>query len=154
MKTYLLARTQLLPISIAEAWAFFSVPDNLSKITPSDMGFTIVSQLDGKPTYTGMLIEYRVKPLLGIPMKWITKIGAVEAPRLFVDTQLVGPYALWEHTHTFKETPEGTLMTDEVKYALPLGILGEFAHMIFVKKRLEHIFDYRYKVLEQLFAKK
>lgn len=151
MKVYTLYREQFLPITLKAAWDFFSTPANLAKITPEDMGFTIVSKLDEGGIYKGMHIEYRVAPLLGIKMKWITEIGAVEPPYKFVDMQLKGPYALWEHTHTFIETDGGVMMTDEVRYAIPFGILGQIAHAIMVKKRLHDIFDFRAETLKKFF---
>ena len=92
--------------------------------------------------------------MLGIPLNWVTRIGAVNEPVMFVDTQEKGPYALWEHTHTFKEEKGGIMMTDSVNYGLPLGILGDIAHAMFVKKRLNDIFDFRFKTLEAFFNKK
>jgi ligand-binding SRPBCC domain-containing protein len=153
MKTFQLTREQFLPVSLSEAWDFFSNPSNLEKITPNDMSFKVLTKLDNQPIYPGMLISYVVSPMMNIPMKWTTKIGDVQAPLKFVDTQLKGPYALWEHTHNFKEVPNGVQMTDVVKYALPMGFLGTFAHTLFVKKRLNDIFDYRFKILEQTFKK-
>lgn len=152
MKVYTLEREQFLPVSLQEAWSFFSSPANLSEITPKDMGFTVLSQVPAE-IYKGLLIEYRVAPLLGISMKWVTKIGDVQPPFLFVDTQLKGPYALWEHTHIFKEQDGGVMMTDTVRYSVPLGILGRLANSIFVRKRLEQIFDFRYSTLENYFKK-
>jgi ligand-binding SRPBCC domain-containing protein len=152
MKVYTLYREQFLPISIDKAWDFFSTPNNLSKITPDDMGFTVVTKLEDESIYEGMNIEYRVKPLLGITMKWITEIGTVQPPYKFTDKQLKGPYSLWEHTHNFKEQAGGVLMTDEVKYAIPLGILGQFMHVIMVKKRLSDIFDFRAETLKKYFG--
>ena len=99
-----------------------------------------------------MLIEYRVKPLLGISMKWVTEITGVDAPHVFTDRQLKGPYALWEHTHRFERVKGGVEMTDEVKYALPLGWLGRFAHVLVVKNKLKQIFDFRTEALEKLFG--
>jgi ligand-binding SRPBCC domain-containing protein len=153
MKIYKLYRKQFLPISVEKAWEFFSTPRNLAKITPGDMAFVIVSDLKDEAIYEGMNIEYRVKPLLGIPMKWVTKIGAVKNNYKFVDMQMQGPYALWEHTHTFDKVDGGVMMTDEVDYALPLGLLGQLAHWLLVKKKLENIFDYRERMIKQFFAK-
>ena len=152
MKTYTLQQEQYLPITVEEAWQFFSSAQNLAKITPPDMAFKILTPLDGSPIYEGMLINYIIRPMLGIPMKWETVIGKVNAPTQFTDMQQKGPYALWEHTHTFLVVPGGVLMTDEVKYALPLGILGDVAHGLFIKKKLDHIFAFRKKVLEDMFG--
>jgi len=153
MTIYTLSREQYLPIPVAEAWKFFSSAGNLATITPPDMQFTILTKLDDSPIRKGMHIDYIVKPLLGIPLKWRTEISEVNSPHSFTDKQLSGPYALWEHTHTFEAVAGGVRMTDEVKYALPLGILGVIAHSILVKKKLEHIFNYRKTVLEELFGK-
>ncbi|PQJ12507.1 cell division inhibitor [Flavipsychrobacter stenotrophus] len=151
MKIYTLHREQVLPISLKEAWDFFSTPLNLEKITPAEMGFVVLTDVKGKSIYKGMLIEYRVSPLLGIKMKWVTEIGDVSEPYKFVDNQLKGPYALWEHTHTFKEVPGGVLMHDDVRYAIPLGILGEIAHVLVVKNKLKNIFDFRGETLKKYF---
>jgi ligand-binding SRPBCC domain-containing protein len=152
MKVYKLHREQFLPITVEQAWAFFSTPNNLVKITPGDMAFVIVSDLKDASIYEGMHIEYRVKPLLGIPVKWITEIGAVQNNYKFVDMQIQGPYALWEHTHTFEKVDGGVMMTDDVRYALPLGVLGQLGHMLLVKKKLEDIFDFREKAIKQFFG--
>ena len=98
MKKNTLHREQFIPISIKEAWDFFSQAKNLEKITPKDMAFVVLTELDDKPIYDGMKIEYKVRPLLGIPMRWTTEITGVAAPYRFTDKQLKGPYALWEHT--------------------------------------------------------
>ncbi len=151
MKVYTLHREQFLPITLKEAWDFFSTPLNLEKITPEDMGFVVLTDVKGKSIYKGMLIEYRVSPLLGIKMKWVTEIGDVEEPYKFVDNQLKGPYALWEHTHIFKEVEGGVLMYDDVRYAIPLGILGTIAHVLVVKNKLKSIFDFRAETLKKYF---
>ncbi len=154
MKIFTLYSEQELPISIDEAWNFFSSPRNLAKITPPDLGFVILSDLDERPIYSGMRIEYLVKPLLGIPLKWVTEIDKVNAPFVFTDKQLKGPYALWEHTHFFTEIAGGVRMRDEVKYSLPLGRLGILAHSLLVRRKLKAIFNFRERVLKQLFGQK
>jgi len=154
MKIFTLNREQELPISIEEAWAFFSTPNNLDRITPPELGFVIKSQLNERGIFPGMKIQYTVRPLLGIPLNWTTEISEVDAPSLFTDKQLKGPYALWEHTHYFTTVAGGVKMRDEVKYGLPLGWLGLVAHKLVVRKKLADIFDFRRKVLEQIFVKK
>ena len=144
---------QFLPISIQEAWDFFSNPGNLEKITPKDMDFVVLTELDDGPIYTGMEIEYTVRPMFGIPVKWKTLISDVKDYQQFTDKQLKGPYSVWEHTHTFEEMNGGVLMRDHIKYKLPMGPLGAIAHKLFVKKRIEQIFDYRYVILKEMFKK-
>ena len=152
MAIHTLYRKQFLPISLQTAWDFFSTPINLAKITPKEMDFVILTQLGGEQIYEGMLIEYRVKPLFGIPVKWVTRIGKVVPNLSFVDNQLKGPYSLWEHTHTFEEVPGGVNMTDEVRYELPMGPLGEIAHALIVKNKLKDIFDFRAEVVLEYFS--
>ncbi len=148
-KVYSIKTVQHLPISLQEAWDFFSSPANLSTITPDHLGFQIVSKHHGEKMYAGQIIEYTVKPVLGIPLYWMTEISHVEDKKYFVDEQRFGPYSLWHHQHHFKETSAGVEMTDIVHYKLPLGVLGRLAHCLFVKKQLKQIFDYRYKIVAE-----
>lgn len=132
-----------------KVWQFMSAPHNLKHITPDYMNFTIVDCPLVKDIFLGMKIEYRVTPLY-FPIKWVSLIERVEHQKEFVDVQFVGPYELWRHRHSFKETEHGVHMTDEVHYKLPFGFLGKMAHGI-VKRRLEHIFDYREATIKHLF---
>jgi len=149
-----LYREQQLNCDIETAWSFFSSPLNLSKITPKNMGFNVISNLSNKDIYEGMIIEYRVSPVLHIPLRWITKITQVEKNKNFTDFQEKGPYKYWNHFHEFVPNDKGVLMKDTVDYELPFGFLGRIAHIIFVKKKLENIFNYRYQFLEKYFSQK
>lgn len=151
MAVYYYNAEQFLPISIQKAWDFFSSAKNLAIITPPEMQFNILTKFDDAEIYEGMLIEYKLKPLLGIPVYWKTEICKVDKPYLFTDKELKGPYKIWEHTHTFIEKENGVLMKDQVKYELPFGILGQIAHTLLVRKKIENIFKYREKVLKKLF---
>jgi ligand-binding SRPBCC domain-containing protein len=142
---------QWLPVSPEEAWQFFSSPKNLSKITPPKLDFHILTDLDGKEIYNGMLIDYKVRPLFGIQMHWQTEIFKVEKPFIFADRQLKGPYKVWVHTHIFKEDNGGVMMTDIVDYAVPLGPLGKLVNALIVKREIEKIFEFRRKTLDQFF---
>lgn len=148
---YQLSREQQLDCDIDTAWSFFSSPNNLSKITPKDMGFTVLSKDIQPEIFEGMLIDYTVSPILGIPLKWQTKITQVDKNKSFTDFQEKGPYKYWNHFHEFIPNSEGVLMKDTVDYELPMGFLGKIAHQAFVKKKLVSIFDYRYQVLEKYF---
>ncbi len=153
MAGYVLEREQFLATSLQEAWDFFSSPRNLAVITPPEMGFVIRQPFDNKDAYAGQLITYTVKPLLGIPLTWVTLIEGVEAPYKFVDTQLKGPYKRWWHEHSFEAVEGGVMMRDRVEYELPMGLLGDVAHGIFVKRKLQGIFDFRTTTLERLFGR-
>ncbi|MBW3521660.1 MULTISPECIES: SRPBCC family protein [unclassified Chryseobacterium] len=148
-----LQRQQQLNCDIKTAWKFFSSANNLSEITPKDMNFVVRTQLSDDEIYEGMLIDYYVSPLLGIKLKWQTEITEVNFQKSFTDFQKKGPFKLWNHFHEFILNDKGVLMIDTVSYELPFGFLGEIAHSVMVKKKLEHIFDYRFKILEETFNK-
>ncbi len=145
-KIHVIKQVQRLPVPVEEAWSFFSSPHNLNKLTPAKLGLKITSAIDAEEIYPGQIITYTVKPLLGIPMFWMTEITHMERHKLFVDEQRKGPYALWHHEHYFKAIQGGTEMTDIVHYKIPFGILGALGTPI-VKGELKKIFDYR---LEQI----
>ena len=151
MKLYRLHKTQKLPITLDEAWDFISSPVNLKFITPDYMGFNILSGAD-REMYPGQIIQYIVTPVLGIKTKWVTEITHVKDKKYFVDEQRFGPYALWHHKHFIKEIEGGVEMEDIIDYKLPLGWLGQLAHPIIVKPKLEEIFQYRQKKLIEIFG--
>ena len=152
MKLYTLKKTQFLPITLKEAWDFFSTPANLTKITPEHMGFQIRYISGGRAMYPGQIIRYSVRVLPYFKVDWVTEITHVKRFTYFVDEQRFGPYTLWHHQHHFKEVPGGIEMIDEVNYAIPLGLLGRLAHWLFVGREVNAIFAHRYAVLEKYFA--
>jgi ligand-binding SRPBCC domain-containing protein len=143
---------QEFPISLDEAWLFFSNPSNLQAITPPHMGFTVTSRYHGEQMYPGQIIRYIVKPLLGIPLKWCTEITHVEPYKYFVDEQRFGPYAFWHHQHHFKETESGVVMEDILNYKVPFGILGDAVDALFIHREVESIFAYRKETLARKFG--
>jgi len=148
---YQLKRTQFVKTDLATCWEFFSSPNNLNKITPKEMGFDVLTE-GVENMYEGLMIEYKVRPLLNIPLRWITEITHVKHQQYFVDEQRKGPYKIWHHEHHFKEVQGGVEMTDIVSYELPFGILGKMAHPLIVKKKLDQIFAYRFKIVDELFV--
>jgi ligand-binding SRPBCC domain-containing protein len=154
MKIYHLKRTQFLPITLDEAWDFFSAPKNLARITPPTIGFKVLYiSGDQSDIYAGQIIRYKIKILPGITVNWMTEITHVNKPFNFIDEQRFGPYALWHHQHHFKEVKGGIEMIDELIYAIPFGFIGRVAHALFVRQRVNDIFDYRFAVLEKLFTR-
>lgn len=141
---------QHLPISIEQAWNFFSSPSNLAKITPDQMGFVITSP-ETRRAYPGQIITYNVGVLPFVRLNWVTEITQVKEGHYFIDEQRFGPYSMWHHEHHFIESEQGILMYDKVSYKLPLGPLGHIAHRLFVKRQLKQIFGYRFKILKDLF---
>ena len=150
MKTYKLTGKVTLPISIDKAWEFFSNPNNLSKIMPSNMGFKVIEGAT-LPLYSGQVIQYSVTPLPLFKTSWLSEINHVDKPHFFVDTQLEGPYNLWHHKHYLKEVENGTEVTDVVHYQVPFGLLGRLLHPIIIKPKLDKIFEYREQHITQLF---
>ncbi len=150
MKAKQIKRTQLLKTDIATAWDFFSSPLNLAKITPDWLNFEVVSDVPDK-MYDGLILQYHVHPFLGIPISWVTEITHAEEPYYFVDEQRSGPYKLWHHQHHFKQTEEGIEMTDIVHYILHLEPFSQLLIGKIIQGRLNAIFDYRYKVLDNIF---
>jgi ligand-binding SRPBCC domain-containing protein len=152
-KVYSIKFVQLLPVSIQTAWDYFSRPDNLKDITPPNLNFKIISKHQGERMYPGQIIEYKVHPILGIPLYWMTEITHVQEQEYFVDEQRFGPYSLWHHQHHFKEVDDGVEMTDIVHYKIPFWFLGDFANWLFISRQLQQIFAFRYAKAEEVFGK-
>jgi ligand-binding SRPBCC domain-containing protein len=148
---YRLEREQRLPITIGQAWDFLSDPRNLATITPPDLDFKVTSNVPDK-VYPGLIISYQVRPLLSIPVTWVTEISHVREPSFFVDTQVIGPYSLWHHEHELAEIPGGVVMFDRVSFVPPFGYIGDLVYHLVIKKRLNDIFDYRARVLTERFG--
>lgn len=154
MKSYHLEFSQKIPISLKEAWDFFSSPLNLAKITPADMAFTVTSALNpDQKMYPGMIITYKVSPMLGIQLDWMTEITHVVEEKYFIDEQRFGPYKFWHHQHHFKQLDNGVLMEDILTYGLPMGILGQMANSLYVAQKLRQIFAFREEKVIEIFGK-
>jgi ligand-binding SRPBCC domain-containing protein len=145
-----LKTTQFLPLSIEEAWAFFSSPANLNNITPSDMSFDITSEVPEK-MYEGLIITYKVSPFLNLPLDWVTEITHISEPYYFVDEQRKGPYRIWHHEHHFRQVEGGVEMTDILYYDVGKWVFGWLASWLFVDRKVRQIFSFREKKLEELF---
>jgi len=143
---------QRFPVSLEEAWDFFSSPANLKEITPSYMDFKILSK-GNEIMYPGMIISYIVKPFPNVPVRWVTEITHVVEKKYFIDNQIHGPYSVWHHQHHFRTIEGGVEMKDILHYRIPFGLFGRLVNSILVDKKVKQIFDYRYKVLEEKFGK-
>ncbi len=150
MKTYVLEREITIPYALADAFAFFEDPRNLERITPPWMKFRILTA-GPIEMRAGACIEYTIRVGL-LPLRWKTRITKYEPPFYFVDVQEKGPYRLWRHTHTFRPSTAGTVMTDRVEYALPFGWLGRIVHWVTVRRQVEAIFAYRNSVVVERVA--
>lgn len=153
MKIYNIKQTQFIPADPETVWSFFSTPKNLDKITPQDMNFVMTHMTGSEEMYTGQLISYFVSPFPLLRLRWVTEIKHVAHQKYFVDEQKFGPFALWYHQHFFTAKDGGVEMTDEVSYAIPLGVFGRLANYLFVRRRVNYIFEFRRKRVEELFRK-
>ena len=142
MKIFKLKYSQKLPISLNEAWDFLSSPNNLELITPKSMDFNI-TDWDRKKAYPAQIIQYTVKPILGIKINWVTEITHVRGKEYFVDEQRFGPYTFWHHKHFIKEIEGGVIMEDVIHYKPPFGLLGVLLNFLFINSKLNSIFKHR-----------
>ena len=148
MKTYQLDREQWLPRPLDEVYLFFSRPENLQVITPPWIDFRMVEA--PQILAAGSLIRYHLR-WRGIPIRWTTEISEWNPPDGFVDREVSGPYALWNHEHWFTACEGGTTMRDRVTYALPFGWVGRLAHASLVRRDVERMFDFRAESMRRLF---
>jgi ligand-binding SRPBCC domain-containing protein len=149
MKPHVLETTTFINRPLEEVFAFFSKAENLNELTPPELHFTIDTPLPIK-MFPGTLIDYSIR-LSGIPFKWKTRITKWEPPFEFVDEQIKGPYVRWHHTHTFKASNGGTIMTDRVEFLSPGWILEPLINALFIQKKVESIFKYRESQLKRIF---
>ena len=152
MAFYQIEEKQKIPATIDSIWDFISSPENLKHITPEYMGFEILDKFIPDKMYPGMIISYKLSPVPGIKIKWVTEITHIKEKEYFVDEQRVGPYSMWHHQHKIEPEEGGVLMTDIVSYKPPFGFLGKMANSLFIKKQLDEIFSYRKKALEKRFG--
>lgn len=153
MSCYQITQSQKIPASIDAVWNFISNPNNLKDITPPFLDFRVTSDTNASNIYAGMIITYVVKPVFGIPVKWVTEITHVKEKEYFVDEQRVGPYKLWHHQHKLEPIDNGVLMTDIVTYIPPFSYFGRLANRLFVRRKLGEIFQFRKIAFEKLFGK-
>ena len=149
MKIYTVRREQLVEWPLGDVFRLFEKPENLALITPPAMKFKIFTPGPIEKR-NGTVVDYSVR-ILGIPIHWRMMITDYQRPYRFVDVQLNGPYTFWHHTHIFDECSRGTMIVDEVRYVMPFGIIGRLVHALFVRSRIQKIFDYRAGVVTRTF---
>ena len=148
---YQLHKEQKLNAKISDIWNFAVSPKNLQRITPDKMGFEITSENSEEKIYPGMIITYKVSPILNIKMNWVTEITQVKENKFFIDEQRLGPYKMWHHQHIFIDNDDHVLMKDIVTYIPPFGLLGDIANQLFIKRQLNEIFNYRFVEMNKIF---
>ena len=135
---------------LTQCWEFFSDPRNLKKITPPSLRFRVKTELPPR-IYAGLMIQYTVSPILGLPLDWLSEIVQVDEPYYFADEQRIGPYRLWHHEHRFRELSDRHVeVHDLVYYAPPLGPLGGIINALVIRRQVGKIFDFRARKLEEM----
>ena len=153
MKIYVKTWETVITGNLDDIWQFFSRPENLERITPADMSFEILTDLKGVEMYSGMLIQYKVKPFSFMKTDWVTEITFVQKHSYFIDEQRVGPFSLWHHEHHFEEVSTGILMRDILHYALPFGPVGRILNRTGISRRIDRIFDHRESVIQEIYPR-
>lgn len=148
-----LIHEQFVPTPLDKVWEYFATPANLNDMTPSDMNFEITHGGEGD-MFQGQLIAYRVQIMPLVKSRWLTEISHIKEKEYFVDEQRIGPYRFWYHEHRFKAVEGGTLISDQVTYALPFGPLGDLVNALWVGPRLKSIFDFRSNKTAEIFGSK
>lgn len=148
---YKLEVSQKLNTSLEHAWNFFLNPDNISKITPSEMEFTINSVQSGQ-LHIGQIFTYKISIIPGFRTNWVIEITDMQEKKYFVNEQRTGPYKMWHHEHIFEEINDGVLLTDRVSYQLRCSIFGQLLHYIHIKNYLKEVFEFREKTLDIIFS--
>jgi len=123
---YTLRQVHKLPLPIETTWNFFADASNLLIVNPPHLDLKIDTDIEGE-VQPGQFINFKMKPMLGIGVSWVSKITHVERYKLFVDEQVTGPFGFWQHQHHFKEVDGGTEVTDLIYYKMPFRNLGELA---------------------------
>jgi ligand-binding SRPBCC domain-containing protein len=151
MRLFRFECTQILPVTLGEAWAFFSDPGNLAKITPPSLNLAPDSPVPAA-MHPGMIVTYRIKVFPGLSMTWVTEITHVEAPNFFVDEQRFGPYRFWHHLHRFTPCEQGVVAEDMIHYGLHGGPLAGAINTVAVLPQLRKIFEFRRSALTDRFG--
>ncbi|MEQ9262715.1 MAG: SRPBCC family protein [Owenweeksia sp.] len=148
---YVFRQVQHIPVSLEQAWTFFSNPANLARLTPPQMNFKVLGEDLPDEVYEDLIVRFRVAALPGFRVNWTSVISKVVPMVYFADVQVEGPFKYWHHQHSFRETDTGVEITDELHYLPPFGIIGKLFHPLIVKRKLSETFEYRYQKINEVF---
>ena len=147
---YFLKTEHIIQAPIEKVWAFFSSPENLNRLTPPDMRFKIESDLSCT-LYSGQIIQYKIRIAPLFWRRWVTEIRHVDFQRYFADEQRFGPYRFWYHEHRFTAENGSVRMTDAVHYIIGFGVIGNILHRLWLRRKLEKVFEYRRSSIDRQF---
>jgi len=157
MADYIIERRCWLPRPRPDVFAFFADPRNLAACQPA---WARPAWINDPPPQleAGALLDFTVRVAF-VRTRWRVMVREFDPPFRFVDAQLWGPFARWEHRHRFLEGPEtetgsvsGTWIEDRVTYSLPWGPLGRAAHALCAGRRIRALFDFRDACLRSRFG--
>ncbi len=161
---------QWVPYPLSDVFDFFANPDNLPPLMPRWQAARVdrvsisapppaphsrpASQTQAAGPGSRLLITFRPAPMLPLRMRWDAQIAEFVWDDHFCDVQLSGPFGYWRHCHRVREQTRdgvpGTSVTDDVTYAFPLGILGDFAYLLGGAAQVRSLFHYRQQQLLKL----
>ena len=154
--------SQFVAVELERAFRFFADPHNLPRITAPKSRAKIENlRLIAPANQPGLAgagseieISMRLFPPLPFRGRWLARIVDFEYGSYFRDLQLRGPFARFDHTHSFDASGTGTIIHDVVEYDVGWGRLGNVANALFVRSALTEMFDYRQRATERLLAGK
>jgi hypothetical protein len=149
MADYIVESRMWLPKPRAEVFAFFADPANLVRVTPPSLHLRLLGPPPAMSAGTTFDLQFR---WLGLRLRWRTFIREYDPPFRFLDVQIRGPLARWEHRHMFLIEGGGTTVEDRVVYRLPLGALGRLAHIVFAERQFAATWKYRRQKISELLA--
>jgi ligand-binding SRPBCC domain-containing protein len=139
-----------IPASAEAVFAWHAAPDALERLTPPWTRARVIARSGGIEPGARVVLELRLGPLR---RRWVAEHRDWVPGREFTDVQLVGPFAYWHHTHRFlPHGREACILEDEIRYALPLGWLGEWLAGGYVRRQLERLFAFRHQVTRAAFG--
>ena len=149
MADYIVESRMWLPKPRDEGFAFFADPANLVRVASPSLGLRLLTP---PSTMTAGAWFDLSLTWLGLPLRWRTFVREYDPPFRFLDVQVRGPLARWEHRHIFLDEAGGTSVEDRIVYRLPLGALGRLAHVVFVQRQLAAMWSYRRQKISEFLA--
>lgn len=135
-------RTQLLS-NAQDAFDWHSRSGAFERLSPPFDRVELVEKTGGIEPGSRVRLRVFSGPL---PQIWLAEHRQYEPGRSFTDVQVTGPFARWEHRHSFIPTNGGCVLEDRIDYALPYGLIGSWLGAGFVRRKLDQVFSYRHAV--------
>lgn len=144
-------RSVLLTAEPEEVYAFHEDPRNIVRISPPSLRVDLVDCT--VPARSGEGFRLLVRQF-GLPLDWRGVWEAADPSVRLVDGAVKSPFRHWRHHHLFAGVDGGgTLMTDRVEYALPMGPLGRLLDLTVMRVVFAMMFAARHRATKKFFEK-